>query len=185
MTGCTRASNSLGILVLGIAASALVPPTQPFLSTRNLAERSRSLNAEDSCTPGLPSWALRFRSLQILRGGIRDEGLQASSSLGGVKLPSMAYSSDQRHVPAALRNRAFIAQEVTKWVKDVDVGEGPGHVLEISSGTGCHVEAFAKSLPGWVFLPTEVRVMRCGAHASSTTCLVPKPSARHAIHDGE
>lgn len=74
----------------------------------------------------------------------------------------MPPTGDERHHPSAIRNRGFIAAELVKWV----VGGGQDGaaagqssaacMLEIASGTGCHVEAFVKVLPAWTYQPTEV-----------------------------
>lgn len=73
----------------------------------------------------------------------------------------MSIKGDDRHWAPSKRNRYFIAAEMKTWLTDEK-----GQVLEIASGTGCHVEAFAKELPGWTFQPTEVggacALSRCG-----------------------
>ncbi|CBJ49165.1 conserved unknown protein [Ectocarpus siliculosus] len=59
-----------------------------------------------------------------------------------------------RHHPSALRNRGFIAAELGKWLGG-STQDAP-HLLEVASGTGCHVEAFAGHLPAfWTYQPTE------------------------------
>ncbi|CAN0333136.1 unnamed protein product [Ectocarpus sp. 12 AP-2014] len=59
-----------------------------------------------------------------------------------------------RHHPSALRNRGFIAAELGKWLGG-SIHDAP-HLLEVASGTGCHVEAFAHHLPAcWTYQPTE------------------------------
>eukprot|EP00904_Undaria_pinnatifida_P001551 jgi/Undpi1/11397/HiC_scaffold_30.g13694.m1 len=63
----------------------------------------------------------------------------------------MPSPSDDRHHPSSIRNRDVILQELSKW----EGGSGSGEMLDIASGTGCHVEAFAKALPGWTFQPSE------------------------------
>ena len=76
-----------------------------------------------------------------------------ASSRDGRTTARMSSSTDHRHPPAAKRNRAFISKELCTWLeKDA----GHNNVLEIASGTGCHAEAFATSLPSWTFQPTEV-----------------------------
>lgn len=77
----------------------------------------------------------------------------------GLVLDKMSSPSDNRHGPAAIRNRGFILEELSKW-EGGGSGSGSsseGSMLDIASGTGCHVEAFAKALPGWTFQPSEVR----------------------------
>lgn len=68
--------------------------------------------------------------------------------------------SDANHHPSALRNRGPITAELCRWLQRRagrgDDGQHRGSMLEIASGTGCHVEAFAKALPNWTFKPTEV-----------------------------
>ncbi|CAM9177276.1 unnamed protein product [Ectocarpus sp. 13 AM-2016] len=59
-----------------------------------------------------------------------------------------------RHHPSALRNRGFIAAELGKWLGG-STQDAP-HLLEVASGTGCHVESFANHLPAsWTYQPTE------------------------------
>lgn len=74
----------------------------------------------------------------------------------------MSSTGDDRHWGSAKRNRSFISAELSRWLASEDDGESSGgssgakHMLEIASGTGCHVEAYAKGLPDWTFKPTEV-----------------------------
>ena len=75
----------------------------------------------------------------------------------GLTLGEMPSPSDDRHHPSSIRNRDVILQELSKW----EGGSGSGEMLDIASGTGCHVEAFAKALPGWTFQPSEVRQTYC------------------------
>ena len=70
----------------------------------------------------------------------------------GLTLGEMSSPSDDRHGPPSKRNRGFITEELSKWESCER-----GGMLDIASGTGCHVEAFAKALPGWTFQPSEVR----------------------------
>lgn len=77
------------------------------------------------------------------------------SSLESVEMTS---SNDHRHWPSSLRNREVIATEVRRWLEKQESESGAGYVLEIASGTGCHIETFAKRLPSWKFTPTEVRL---------------------------
>lgn len=65
--------------------------------------------------------------------------------------------SDDRHHPSAIRNRGVILEELSKWEGGTSSGTRSGEMLDIASGTGCHVEAFATALPGWTFQPSEVR----------------------------
>lgn len=55
----------------------------------------------------------------------------------------------KRFSPAAERNRDSILAVLQRIAPDV------GHVLEIASGSGQHVEHFARALPGLVFQPTD------------------------------
>lgn len=76
----------------------------------------------------------------------------ASAAANTTPLPS-----DAKHHPSALRNRAVISAELTRWLLHGEgKGTNSGHVLEVASGTGCHVETFARALPSWTFKPTEV-----------------------------
>lgn len=84
----------------------------------------------------------------------RYTGSAACSRLESEKMTS---SNDHRHWPSSLRNREVIATEVARWLEKQESENGAGHMLEIASGTGCHIEMFAKRLPGWKFTPTEVR----------------------------
>ncbi|CAM9153613.1 unnamed protein product [Discosporangium mesarthrocarpum] len=54
------------------------------------------------------------------------------------------------HHPSALRNRAVITDKLSRWL-----GGTQGKVLEVASGTGCHVESFARALPRWTWQPSE------------------------------
>ena len=80
-----------------------------------------------------------------------------ASSLGseGLTPSTMTSPSDDRHGPPSIRNRGFIVEELSKW--EGGGGSEGGRMLDIASGTGCHVEAFAKALPAWTFQPSEVR----------------------------
>ena len=53
--------------------------------------------------------------------------------------------------PSAQRNRDPILQ-----VLQSQLGQGPGRVLEIASGTGEHVAHFAAALPGFDFQPSDI-----------------------------
>lgn len=82
----------------------------------------------------------------------------------GASVHTISSPSDANHHPSALRNRGPITAELSRWLQRGagrgDDGQHGGSVLEIASGTGCHVEAFAKALPNWTFKPTEVGGIR-------------------------
>lgn len=91
------------------------------------------------------------------------EGHGGGNAEEGERRGEMPSTGDGRHHPSALRNRDFIAAELVKWGGGQDDGAAASGtssaacmMLEIASGTGCHVEAFAKVLPAWTFQPTEV-----------------------------
>ena len=56
------------------------------------------------------------------------------------------------HAPAAERNAQPILEVLRTWMPPT------GTVLEVSSGTGQHVAAFAAALPNLTFQPTEFEV---------------------------
>jgi len=56
----------------------------------------------------------------------------------------------RRSAPAALRNRAHIAEVLRQWLPD------RGLVLEIASGTGEHVVYFAHQLPALEWQPSDI-----------------------------
>ena len=56
--------------------------------------------------------------------------------------------------PAAERNAPAITQALQ------DIAPPSGHALEIASGTGQHVVAFARALPGLIWQPTEIDAAR-------------------------
>ncbi|APE44399.1 methyltransferase [Sulfitobacter alexandrii] len=71
------------------------------------------------------------------------------------RLPPTASVADQRedgklHAPAAARNADAICAVLT------DHAPATGRALEIASGTGQHVVAFARALPGLHWHPTEI-----------------------------
>lgn len=96
-----------------------------------------------------PSWP--FANFKLW-GRKVDEASPLGSE--GLTLGQMTSPSDDRHGPPSIRNRGFILEEFSKWEGG---GGSEGSMLDIASGTGCHVEAFAKALPGWTFQPSEVR----------------------------
>lgn len=55
------------------------------------------------------------------------------------------------HHPSALRNRQPILEQLQR----LCAKQTEGLVLEVSSGTGCHVEAFAPEFPQLTFQPSE------------------------------
>lgn len=56
----------------------------------------------------------------------------------------------KRHAPAAERNRGPILEVLRRVLPD------RGHALEVASGSGQHVVAFAEGLPGWRFSPSDL-----------------------------
>ena len=56
----------------------------------------------------------------------------------------------KRHAPAAQRNRGPILDVLRRVLPE------RGHALEVASGSGQHIVAFAEGLPGWRFSPTDV-----------------------------
>lgn len=64
-------------------------------------------------------------------------------------MASSALTTQPPHHPAALRNRAPIADVL----KGFNLAPGPA--LEIGSGTGAHVELFAQQFPALTWQPTE------------------------------
>lgn len=57
--------------------------------------------------------------------------------------------------PAAERNKQPILQELLRLLPQSCDGE-PLRFLEVSSGTGQHISAFAQAMPNWHFTPTEL-----------------------------
>lgn len=104
----------------------------------------------------------------------------ASAAANTASLPS-----DANHHPSALRNRAVISAEVSRWLLHGEgKGNNSGHVLEIASGTGCHIESFARALPSWTFKPTEVSGMQLIPHLH---CSLYETTKQRAIikHDAD
>lgn len=56
----------------------------------------------------------------------------------------------KRHAPAAQRNRGPILEVLRRVLPE------RGHALEVASGSGEHVVAFAQGLPGWRFSPSDL-----------------------------
>lgn len=56
----------------------------------------------------------------------------------------------KRHAPAAQRNRGPILEVLRRVLPE------RGHALEVASGSGEHVVAFAEGLPGWRFSPSDL-----------------------------
>lgn len=79
------------------------------------------------------------------------------SACSRLESAEMTSGNDHQHWPSSLRNREVIATEVARWLEKQESENGAGHMLEIASGTGCHIEMFAKRMPSWNFTPTEVR----------------------------
>lgn len=59
-------------------------------------------------------------------------------------------ANDARHHPSALRNRGPILEALQEMLPAKE-----GHVLEIASGSGCHVEHFAPNFPKLQWQPSE------------------------------
>ncbi|CAM9942073.1 unnamed protein product [Choristocarpus tenellus] len=93
------------------------------------------------------------------------------------------------HPPSALRNRAMITSELKRWLQMGRGREQTGRVLEVASGTGCHIEAFAKILPGWTFQPTEcdesrmLDIQQTLEQSRLSNILNPKPLDVRTPHD--
>ena len=92
-------------------------------------------------------------------------------------LPSNAsvatHGSDGRMVaPAASRNADALCELLTQWAPDT------GHALEIASGTGQHVAAFAQHLPGLNWQPSEIDATRRASINAYTNDL---PNVRGAV----
>ena len=61
-----------------------------------------------------------------------------------------------QHHPSAMRNRVPISKALTEIVdKIVNPNKPKLSALEIASGTGCHVEYFATTMPNVIFQPSE------------------------------
>ena len=60
------------------------------------------------------------------------------------------------HHPSALRNRVPISKALTGILQKIVNSKVPKlSALEIASGTGCHVEYFATTMPNVIFQPSE------------------------------
>ena len=64
---------------------------------------------------------------------------------------TVAQNGTGAHHPAAMRNRPHIYEALSARIP----ADAVGAALEISSGTGCHLEAFAPAFPGLTWHPTE------------------------------
>ena len=64
-----------------------------------------------------------------------------------------ASNGAKRSAPAALRNRAPIAEVLREWLPD------RGLVLEIASGTGEHAAHFARAFPDLNWQPTDIEAL--------------------------
>jgi len=60
-------------------------------------------------------------------------------------------ANDRGHHPSALRNRVVILEEL----QQILPADAQGHVLEIGSGSGAHLEYFTPAFPGLLFHPSE------------------------------
>lgn len=157
----------------------------PLLQQRHPTAASR----RDNVTAVRPlafnlAWSLRN---SLPWGPNKDQ--TSTGSAPGTQSSGMSNTGDDRHWGACKRNRDFITAEMKNWLTDE-----MGQVLEIASGTGCHVEAFAKELPRWTFQPTEVSdacaFSRCGSRCtpfgklnsqdSSTVVMVSRDRMQHA-----
>lgn len=147
----------VSVTISGVFAFA--SPSQQFVFQRKRADQpqyqglSRAGNNFNLLAVGFPS-----RPFIITRDGNRNGWYLVVPRVGEFCSSAMSSSGDQRHWPSSLRNREVIATELTKWLTGKETHEA-GNLLEIASGTGCHIETFAKSLPGWTFTPTEVRAV--------------------------
>lgn len=74
--------------------------------------------------------------------------------------------------PAATRNAEALCELLAQWAPKT------GQALEIASGTGQHVSAFARSLPGLHWQPTEVEPNR---RASIDTYAADLPNVASAV----
>jgi SAM-dependent methyltransferase len=77
----------------------------------------------------------------------------------------------RRHAPAALRNQQPILEVLRR------VLPAKGSVLEIGSGSGQHVTAFARELPGLVWQPSDVAADNLASIAAWGT-EAPQPNLR-------
>lgn len=68
-----------------------------------------------------------------------------------IALETRAQAEDRLFSPSAARNREPIAQ-----VLHEALPAAGGHALEIASGTGEHITCFARALPAWRWLPSEL-----------------------------
>lgn len=163
-------TDSIGARVPKVVASVPSASRHRHLSFETVTDngtsdsKRRKLRRHDRAVaplvPGLgPQWAnnLTWPADEKRRG--------IGTASRGQLNRNMTSHRDSRHWATTLRNKAVIAAELRKWLEGADAGGGGagaaagGSVLEIASGTGCHVEEFAKSLPTWTFKPTEVRFL--------------------------
>ena len=81
------------------------------------------------------------------------------------------------HHPAAMRNRPHIHEALSARIP----ADAVGVALEISSGTGCHLEAFAPAFPGLTWHPTEfddnADTVASTASAASSSPAASSPAA--------
>ncbi|KAL1500484.1 hypothetical protein AB1Y20_013141 [Prymnesium parvum] len=63
--------------------------------------------------------------------------------------------AEVEHHPSALRNRQPILEQLLR----ICGADAQGLALEVASGTGCHVEAFAPAFPNLTFQPSEYVVV--------------------------
>eukprot|EP00039_Didymoeca_costata_P028896 m.22503 g.22503 ORF g.22503 m.22503 type:complete len:84 (+) comp7406_c0_seq1:59-310(+) len=59
------------------------------------------------------------------------------------------------HHPSALRNRGPILQVLQTLIPKVSERTQATNVLELASGSGCHVEHFAPAFPSFSWQPSE------------------------------
>lgn len=154
----TRAAFTPACLTLCRSALGFVSPA---LQQPNTGNRRQQFPAPGRGTAGVAvvaplSLTLPWPFANLPWGRKAGEEEEASPpGSGGLALDKMSSPNDDRHGPPSIRNRGFILEELSKW--EGGGGGSEGSMLDIASGTGCHVEAFAKALPGWTFQPSEVR----------------------------
>lgn len=100
----------------------------------------------------------------------------------GASVATAPDESGKLHAPSAARNAADICEVIKA------VAPASGHALEIASGTGQHIKAFAAAMPAIQWHPTEVsqaRLVSIAAYiAESDLPNVSKPQTLNATQEG-